>query len=405
MALFRKSPERPPAGSSSGRPGFAYLSADEIYLDSACQTLRPQAVIDAMTSYYTQYSACGERVKYAWGRQVDEEVEATREIVLRRLGMPVRRFTTSFTLNTTFGINLLLTQLPAGAHRRIVTTRTEHNSVFLPTMALARRLGVPRLVLDRAADGSVQYGDADLADAVVVVSAMNNVDGAVTPNLAELVRDAHRAGGIVIVDGAQAFAHAPDVLHGIDADAVCFSAHKAYGASLGVIAARNDLLSSLDLGFIGGGQVASVTEDDFTLRPELHARLEPGLQAWGEIIALRAALAFTAKGAPGEAAVRQEEALGEALFAGLARLPHARLVNRAASPVISLIPERVDAHRLATFLSHAGIMVRSGHFCAHHWLRQEHGDSPLVRFSLGAHNTEADVERTLEVTGRLLTGL
>lgn len=404
MALFRRnSGERPTVDQTGDRPGFAYLPADEIYLDSACQTLRPQSVIDAMTAYYTQYSACGERVKYAWGRQVDDEVEETRERVLRRLGLSGRRFTTSFTLNTTYGINLLLTQLPVGRYRRVVTTRTEHNSVFLPTMALSRRLAVPRLVLDRGADGAVHYGDGDLADAVIVVSAMNNVDGTVLPNLADLVRDAHRVGGIVIVDAAQAFAHAPDALHGIDADAVCFSAHKAYGSSLGVVAARNDLLSSLELGFIGGGQIASVSADDFTLRPELHARLEPGLQAWGEIIALREALAFTTTDA--EAIAERETRLAATLYDGLTQLPHVRVVNRAASAVISIIPERVDAHRLATFLSHAGIMVRSGHFCAHHWLQQDYGDSPLVRFSLGAHNTDEDIARTLEVTGRLLTGL
>jgi cysteine desulfurase/selenocysteine lyase len=26
---------------SAGRPGFDYLDSDEVYLDSACQTLRP----------------------------------------------------------------------------------------------------------------------------------------------------------------------------------------------------------------------------------------------------------------------------------------------------------------------------------------------------------------------------
>lgn len=404
MALFRRTQgERPTAAPAGARPGFAYLSDDDVYLDSACQTLRPQSVVEAMTAYYTQYSACGERVKYAWGRQVDDEVAETRDAVLRRLGLLARRFTTSFTLNTTYGINLLLTQLPAGRYRRVVTTRTEHNSVFLPTIALARRLDVPRLLLDRGPDGAAQYGDGDLADAVVVVSAMNNVDGAVTPNLAELVRDAHRAGGIVVVDAAQAFAHAPEALRGLDADAVCFSAHKAYGASLGVVAVRNELLTSLELGFVGGGQVASVSADDFTLRPELHARLEPGLQAWGEIIALRAALAFSGKDATAIAA--REHRLGTALYEGLAELPNVRMVGGAPSTVVSIVPERVDAHRLATFLSHAGIMVRSGHFCAHHWLQQEFGDRPLVRFSLGAHNTDEDVARTLEVTGRLLAGL
>ena len=41
---------------------FAYLPEDAIYFDSACQSLRPQQVIDAMQEYYTKFNSCGERV-------------------------------------------------------------------------------------------------------------------------------------------------------------------------------------------------------------------------------------------------------------------------------------------------------------------------------------------------------
>ncbi len=406
MALFRRTSAQPsvPPGE---RPGFAYLGAEDVYLDSACQTMRPQPVVDALTRYYTQFNACGERVKYAWGREVDDQVTATREAVLTTLGLSPRKYTTSFTLNTTYGLNLLLTQLPLGRYRRVVTTHAEHNSVFLSTIAAARRLGIPRLVLERTPDAAVQYGDGDLADAVVVVTAMNNVDGAGTPNLAALVRDTQRAGGIVIVDAAQAFSHAPELLRGVDADAVCFSAHKAYGASLGVVAASRRLLESLEIGFVGGGQVADVGLDDYTLLAEPHTRLEPGLQAWGEIVALRAALGFASgfRALTGETIPEREHRLGGLLFAGLSELPHLRMVNTSPSGVVSFAPERVDAHRLATFLSHAGVMVRSGWFCAHHWLKDELGLPPLARFSLGAHSTEADVARTLDVLTPLLRGL
>ena len=89
----------------------------------------------------------------------------------------------------------------------------------------------------------------------------------------------------------------------------------------------------------------------------------------------------------------------------LAEMPHLRVLNAAASATISAIPERVDAHRLAVFLSKAGIMVRSGHFCAHHWLHEQEQLPALVRFSLGAHTTDADLERAIEVTSGLMRGL
>ena len=92
---------------------FDYLHEGEVYLDAACQSLRPRPVINAVDDYYTKHNSCGERVKYKWGVITDEKVEETREKVLKFLKLPVRKYTASFTLNTTYGINLVLSQLDA----------------------------------------------------------------------------------------------------------------------------------------------------------------------------------------------------------------------------------------------------------------------------------------------------
>lgn len=399
-------PQPAPAAAPDGRYGFDYLPADSVYLDSACQTLRPQPVVDAMTEYYLQYNACGERVRYEWGRKVDERVEATREAVLRALDLSPRRHAVSFTLNTTYGLNLLMHQLPP-RFARVVTTHTEHNSVFLSTMSYARRAGVQRVLLERGPDGGLLYDDSDLDDALVVVSAMNNVDGAPTVGLAELISRARRRGGVVIVDAAQALPHAWSQVRGLAADAVCFSAHKVYGASLGVVASTRELLDSLDVTFIGGGQVAGVTASEYELLPEPHTRLEPGLQAWGEIVALGAALEWLQgyRDATGEDLEARETAVASALYDTLADLPHLRILSDRGSSLISVVPERVDGHRLATFLSRGGIMVRSGYFCAHHWLIEQRQLPPVVRFSVGAHNTPGDVEKVRQTMAKLMKGL
>ena len=33
-----------------------------VYLDSACQSLKPDCVIEKMTEYYNEYPACGGRI-------------------------------------------------------------------------------------------------------------------------------------------------------------------------------------------------------------------------------------------------------------------------------------------------------------------------------------------------------
>ena len=134
---------------------FDYLGEGEVYLDGACQSLRPRPVIDAISKYYTEHNSCGERVKYKWGRITDEKVEETREKVLKFLKLKAKKYTVSFTLNTTYGINLLLNQLKPEMFKKIMTSEIEHNSPFLASMAFAKRTGLPREIMKRNDDVSI----------------------------------------------------------------------------------------------------------------------------------------------------------------------------------------------------------------------------------------------------------
>jgi selenocysteine lyase/cysteine desulfurase len=386
---------------------FAYLTPGPIYLDAACQSLRPQPVIDAINRYYTEYNACGGRTKYPWGLRVDEDVEATRLAVLNLLGLSPRTYAVSFTLNTSYGINLLLQQLPHDTYARIVTSSIEHNSVFLPTITAAKRLGVERVVLERAADGALLYDPSDLERAVVVVNSTSNIDGRSLTNLAQLVKDAHARGGIVIVDAAQTMAHDHAALRKTDADAICFSGHKTYAASLGVVVARRALLSSLEVSVIGGGMVADVALDSFELvTSDPGSILEPGLQAWAEIISLRAAIDWLGSVRPGGHRPSEHLAtLSERMFDALYVIPDLELVNDEPSTVVSMHVPGVDSHRLAVFLGQAGIMARSGYFCAHYYLKAQRALPPLLRFSLGLHSTSDDVDTATETLAKLVRGL
>jgi len=59
---------------SKYRKDFPILNVDDgpTYLDSACMTLRPQVVIDAINEYYTKYPACGGRSVHKLSWQVTE---------------------------------------------------------------------------------------------------------------------------------------------------------------------------------------------------------------------------------------------------------------------------------------------------------------------------------------------
>lgn len=387
-------------------PEFSYIKADDIYMDSACQSMRPQPVIDSLTNYYLNNNACGGRVKYQWGQKVDSEIEATRDLVINYLGLPKKDYICSFTLNTTYGINLILSQLSQNTYKQVVTSEIEHNSVFLPTIELAKRLKIKRLVLNRSDDGSLIYGQNDIANSILVVNAVSNIDGRSLTNLKQVVKDVHSANGIVIIDAAQAMAHNHEMLAGCNADAICFSAHKMYAASLGVIVIKKSLLKTLSHNFIGGGMVSSVQQQTYSLLPdEMTSQLEPGLQSYDAIISLKKAIEWLKTVKPNGLTPSEHIAkLSTQLYDGLSNIPGIIMFNRTPSATTTFYSNNIDAHRLAIFLSTYGIMVRSGYFCCHYYLLEKLKMPPLLRLSIGLHTTENDIIKTIEIITKIMKG-
>lgn len=399
MILSRSKPPIQPAADN-----FGYLQDDEIYLDSACQTLRPQAVIEAIDEYYHKYNSCGDRVKYEWGLKVDEAIGHTREKLLKLAGKSDRDYACSFTLNTTYGINLILSQLPKGNFQQIITSETEHNSVFLPSIAYAKKLGLNRAVLPRQKDGALIYEPQQLEKAIVLVNTTSNVDGSNLVNARQLADDAHQHGGIVIFDAAQTMGHYPEIISAVDFDAICFSGHKMYGPSLGVIIIKRKLLDLLSISFIGGGTVEDVEKDEYRLiRDDPATRLEAGLQNFSGIIGLGAALDWRQKYRPeGMDPKEHQQSLAKKLYDGVKNIPGVTMLNQSPSPILSFYADRIDAHKLAIYLSGQNIMARSGYFCCHYYLDHVKHYPPMLRLSLGLNNTEAQIDKTIAAMQKLV---
>lgn len=389
-----------PVSNSECTSGFEYLKRQDVYFDGACQSLRPQPVIDSLVEYYQKHNSCGERVKYQWGKITDQKVEQTRDQVLKLLKLKKKDYFVSFTLNTTYGINLLLSQFDfkATGIKTVVTSDIEHNSVFLATQSAAARAKLERLVLSREADGSLPISEIP-DNSLVVINVMSNIDGRTLKNLKDIITYVHQRQGIIILDAAQAMAHNYQLLQETEADAICFSAHKMYGASLGVMVVRKTLLEKLNLTFLGGGMVDDVEKNSYLLSAEhddkIHTAFEAGLQAWGEIIALGTAISWLEK-LPASAKERLESCETK-LFDFLKSQPKIHCLNQEKSTTFSFYVEGIDSHLLAEALSDQNIMVRSGYFCVHYYLDHKMHLPPLVRVSLGYQTTESDINKLITI--------
>lgn len=405
MFFAKKTTPAHVSGTQDFNEDFAYMDPTVCYLDSACQTQRSKQVLAAEADYFTQYNACGGRVKYEWGVKVDTAVAQTRKNLLQLAGKSSKHYCVAFTLNTTYGINLLLHQIQAGRYAGITTSEIEHNSVLLPSLTWAKRNNANHTVLKRSADGSVEYTVDNLSNNIVVLNAVSNIDGRKLENIQTLTDDTHKAGGIVLIDAAQSFGHNPQQLHNIEFDAAFGSGHKMYGPSIGFIILKKSLIAQLEPFFIGGGTVSDVTENTYTLLQddlEPHAVLEPGLQNWGGIIGLGVAAQWLQSK---QSLHGQEQALAETLFTELQHYPQVHLLNTTPSPILSFYVDGIDSHRVALYLSQKNIMCRSGYFCCHSYLKHTLQMPPLVRISLGLHNTPAHVASFLDAFSTIMTTL
>lgn len=402
---------------------FDYLEKDKFYFDTACQTLRPGQVIDSEVEYYHKFNSCGHRVKYSWGEQTDKLVEECRENLLKLVKKSSKEYTVAFTLNTTFGINHILFQLPTENFESVVSSEIEHNSVFLPVLNFAKKFDKKRFILKRDQDGSLIYEKNQLEKAVVLLNSTSNIHGLNLVNGKQLAVDIHEKGGILMLDACQSFAHNPELLAEIDFDAVFGSGHKMYGPSVGFIIIKKDLIRKIEPYLIGGSTVSKVDLDSYDLiqnENELYARIEPGLQNYAGIIGLNQAIKWrenwkfkiknklenieNLQQSPddwlenvqleGKSATEYETALADILNQKLLNLPNIKLLNQKPSSVVSLYPTKDDwdGHKLALMLGQTGIMCRSGYHCCHYYLQKKLALPPLFRISLGLNNTVEQIE-------------
>ncbi len=377
-----------------------------VYLDAAASALQPAAVIGAMTHYYETTHANVHRGVYATAEEATALYERARVVTGRFVGAPEPAREVVFTKNTTESLNLVAgswgrANLRAGD--AVLLTEMEHHANIVPWMILSEELGGLELrYIPIDDDGRLVLDDLDrLVDGVKVVgvSTMSNVLGTINP-VRHIADVAHRAGAIVVADGAQLVPHAPVSVTELGADFLAFSAHKMMGPTgIGVLWGREELLEGMGPFLGGGGMILDVKLDSFRPAPP-PARFEAGTPPIAEAVGLAAAIAYLED--IGMDRIRaHERALTEHALARLDEKlgPDLRVFGPPAGNdrggVISFEFRDVHAHDLAQVLDQFGVCVRPGHHCAKPLMRRL-GVQATARASFSLFSDEHDVEVLIE---------
>jgi len=367
-----------------------------VYLDNAATSQKPQVVIDAESHYYAHCNANIHRGVHHLSQEATEAYEAARDRVRDFIHAPDREEIV-LTHGTTESINLVASSYGQGlqAGDEILVTEMEHHSNIVPWQLLGQRRGTVLRVapINDAGELDIERFAALLnrRTRLVAISHMSNALGSINP-LATLIELAHRAGAVILVDGAQAVAHLPVDVTALDCDFYAFSGHKLYGPTgTGVLYGRRALLEAMPP-YQGGGDMIRQVSFAGSSWNDLPYKFEAGTPNIAGGIGLGAAIDYVRKiGLPAIAA-HEADLLADATAQALA-FPGLRLIGTARDKgaILSFTLDGIHPHDVGTILDTRGIAVRTGHHCAMPVM--EHFAVPAtVRASFALYNTRPEVD-------------
>ena len=372
-----------------------------VYLASAATSQKPEAVLAAMDTYYRTTNANIHRGVYELSEVATAQYEGARARVARFINAGSTR-EVIWTRDATEALNLVAyswgrTNLRPGD--AILGSVMEHHSNLVPWQVLAQERGATLRYLPVDDAGRLVLDDLDrLLDGVklVAVTHMSNVLGTINP-VEQIIAAGHRAGALVLLDGAQSVPHLPVDVRALDVDFYAFSGHKMLGPTgVGVLYGKRALLEAMPPFLTGGDMIRRVTLEGSTWN-DLPWKFEAGTPAIAEAIGLGAAVDYlTALGM--DRVHEHEQALVGYALERLAAVPGVRVFGPPAAErggVVSFSMEGVHPHDIATLLDQRGIAIRAGHHCAQPLV--ERFDLPaLARASFYVYSTPAEVNALID---------
>lgn len=370
-----------------------------IYFDNGATTLKPQCVIDAVTSFYTEHTSNVHRGDYAIAATNDRLYDGTRKIFAKLINCDPLEI--AFVHNVTAALNQIAYGI--GEELRegdvILLTKAEHASNLLPWFRLAREknLKIEYIETDSQANISVESFRKAMHEKVKAVSIaqVTNVLGSIQP-VKEIAAIAHQYGAYVIVDAAQSVPHMKVDVKELDCDFLGFSAHKMCGPDgVGILYGKKELLEKLSPIFMGGDMNARFSSDTNMILKNAPIRFEAGTPNIEGVIGAGAAAEYIMS--IGLDNIHEYERELRAYFIEkMKKLDNIEIYNpdNIYGPV-AFNGKGVFAQDAAGWLASKDIAVRSGNHCAK-ILHEIIGTDQTIRASLYFYNTKEEVDRFVE---------
>ena len=367
-----------------------------VYLDNNATTRCDEAVVEAMLPFFTEQFGNPSSM-HAFGARVGGAVKAARAQLQALLGAEFDHEIV-FTAGGTESDNMaILSALEIDPNRdEIITSAVEHPAVLSLCGHLEKTRGIKVHVIpvDRQGLLDIAAYRAALSEKTAIVSIMwaNNETGTIFP-VAELAELAKEVGALFHTDAVQAVGKVPIDLKTTVIDMLSLSGHKLHGPKgIGALYVRR---GTRFRSLIKGGHQERGRRAGTENTPGI-----VGLGKAAELAALHMADEET-----------RVAALRDRLEKGLLqRIPNSFVTGNPAErlPNTSNIAfEYVEGEGILLLMNREGIAASSGSACTSGSLEPSHvlramnipytAAHGAIRFSFSRDNTEADVDRVLEV--------
>ena len=272
----------------------------------------------------------------------------------------------------------------------------EHHSNLVPWQILQLERGIELGFITVTEDGLLDL-DAyktllSRSPKLVSFTHMSNVLGTINP-AGEIIRLAHAAGALTLVDAAQSVPHLKVDVQALDVDFLAFSAHKMCGPTgIGALYGKAELLESMPPFMGGGDMIKEVHLRSFRANTLPH-KFEAGTPAIAEAVGFGAAVEYLSSLGMDNISAHEHE-ITEYALEKLEEVPGLKLFGPSADKkggVAAFTFDGIHPHDIAQILDRDGIAIRAGHHCAQP-LHEKFGIPATSRASFYLYNTKDEVD-------------
>lgn len=340
-----------------------------VYFDNGATSQTPQAVIDVIVDYYSNYNANIHRGVHTLSQEATDKYEEARKIIQAHFNAK-RAYEIILTSGTTQSINLVANGYKSLLKKgdEVIVSALEHHSNIVPWQMACEVSGATLKVIPMTQDGILDITAYKALinenTKLVFCNHVSNALGVINP-IETIIKEAHKVGAKVLIDGAQACPHIKPDVQELDVDFYVASAHKMCGPTgVGMLYGKEELLNALPP-YQGGGEMIDQVTFEKTTYAGLPHKFEAGTPnicggiAFGAAINYMNAIGF-------KTIATYENELLEYATEQLKALDDVKIYadTKDKTAVISFNIEGLHPYDIGTIVDKLGVAVRTGHHCA-----------------------------------------